>query len=68
MSEQFAEAETFGHHNHLVNRYNEGVDAINAQEFARALELMEEVATTAADSSLRNSAAEACDSIRPRVH
>jgi hypothetical protein len=62
---QFAEAEVNGRHNFLVDRYNEGVDAINAQDFTRALELMEEVAAAAVDSTLRNLAAEACDNVRP---
>jgi hypothetical protein len=62
---QFAEAEINGRHNLLVDRYNEGVDAINAQDFTRALELMEEVAAAAVDSTLRNLAADACENVRP---
>ncbi len=65
--EQFAEAEFYGHHNRLVDRYNQGIDAINEQDFARALDLLEEVATAAVDSTLRSLAVDACDYIRPRV-
>jgi len=65
--EQFAEAEGYGRHNLWVNRYNEGVDAINAKDFTRALELLEEVSTTATDSTLRAAAADACDYVRPLV-
>jgi hypothetical protein len=63
--DQFAEAENYGQHNRLVDRYNEGIDAINARDFTRALELMEEVATAAVDSTLRNLAIEACGYVRP---
>lgn len=65
--EQFAEAEGNGRHNFLVDRYNEGVDAINQKDFSRALELMEEVAEAAEDPTLRESAVEAADLARTRI-
>jgi tetratricopeptide (TPR) repeat protein len=65
--EQFAEAEAYGHHNLMVDRYNEGIDAINAKDFTRALELLEEVASAATDSTLRDLAADTCDYVRPLV-
>jgi Tfp pilus assembly protein PilF len=65
--EQFAEAESYGRHNLLVDRYNEGIDALNAQDFPRALELMEEVASAAVDSTLREQAVETCEYLRTRI-
>jgi len=65
--EQFAEAEAHGRHNRSIDRYNEGITAINERDFTRALELLEEVAAAAPDSTLRAAAAKACAQIRPQV-
>ena len=64
---QFAEAEAYGRHNLLVDRYNEGIEAMNGGDYGRALEIMEEVAAVAADPDLREAAADNCVHLRLRV-
>jgi tetratricopeptide (TPR) repeat protein len=62
---QFAEAEAYGRHNRLVDRYNEGIKAMNRRDYRRALEIMEEVAAVAADPDLRQAAIANCEQLGP---